>query len=63
MKPCITIELKQYRLDSAYLWKCTLPNGRSRYCGAVRIFTLEEVLNCRRTRRWAERELVKAAQA
>lgn len=60
MKPRITIEDKICKkaapgFQISRLWKVTLPNGKSRYAGAVRLFSIDEVLGCRKLQRWVTR--------
>lgn len=59
MKPRITIE-DQFTPRAipihqhSWLWKITLPCGKWKWLGSVRLFTIEEVLSSPKLRRWVK---------
>jgi len=60
VKPRLTIELYYCPkaapgYERSWLWRCTLPNGATRTCGSVRLFSLEETLADRKLLRWAKK--------
>lgn len=59
MKPRITIEDHYCKgaainFQHSWIWRVTLPNGKSRFAGAVKLFTIDEVIGCRKLQRWVK---------
>lgn len=60
-KPRLTIELHHYPKAAqgwqrAYLWRCTLPNGKTKTFGSVDRSTPMAEVTRRKVRKWIEKE-------